>query len=314
MRTGRFNIPIVGWVVDLIFMAVAISTTAYFWYNTRGVAEIEAKRGEVQATADEAQGVINERLEAIADAEAQVREAEARRDSIIALTKEYTADIPVQVDKIAEARQKAQDMTAQSLQLRGRLGTQRDRLRDLRQQVETLTDQAADLAATEAVQRDSLFANEQRRLALVRDVEEMIAYRERDPWSMFPVSASLAAYVEFTEDANFLTFSLAKDFYRRGNLDFGVSGALGFGNEQGTSLREAGLYANVELAFRRLSLDLGAGYSSLQVGTAEDSGDPYASAILRWAPYYRERAFLLAGTKLAHGELSYLLGVGFGRR
>ena len=66
--------------------------------------------------------------------------------------------------------------------------------------------------------------------------------------------------------------------------------------------------------FRKASLDIGVGMSSLRVGTSGDDFEPYVSLMLRFAPYYRERAFLLLGTKYSHDALSYLVGVGFGRR
>ncbi len=309
-----FNIPILGAIIDTILMVVLVLGFGVHCYRTEGVTAIEQARQEVVATEQAAEASIATERERIADKEAEIRGAEARRDSIDHLARDLRAEIPREVERIQESRQKAQDLTAENLQLRGRLGTQRDRLRDLRAQVDALNARRDALASQQATLEDTLFANDQRRLALAREVEDMVAYRNRDPWSVFPISASLAAYVEFTEDANFLTFSLAKDFYRRGKLDFGVTGALGFGNEQGTTIKEAGVYANYELWFRKASLDLGAGFSNVRVGTDDDSSDPYASLILRYAPYYRERAFLLMGTKYSHESLSFLVGVGFGRR
>jgi hypothetical protein len=157
-------------------------------------------------------------------------------------------------------------------------------------------------------------AADRRRLDLLRQVEEMAAYRERDPWSAFPLSSSVSAFMELGGDASLLEFSLAKDFYRAGRVDLGVTGVLGFGDEQGTTVKEAGLYGNLELAFRRASMDVGAGYSSLRIGSSGDEADPYLSLMLRCAPYYRERAFLLLGTKYCHDVLSCLAGVGLGRR
>jgi len=345
--SSRFNIPIAGSVLDVIWIIVSIVSVAFFFYKrdgVQGITDVKARNrarrplqfpfGVIRTRlgegdhrsmiADAQQSVIVERdrAEAVLDAkkaeirakEAEITAAEARRDSIDAEAEHHRAEIPQEIDRIQVSRQKAQDLTQENLRLRGLLGTQRDRLRDLNGLVAQLTEQRDDLLDVQAELDDTLFANDQRRLALVRDVEEMIAYRERDPWSMFPVSASLAAYVEVTPDANFLSFSLAKDFYRRGRFDFGVTGALGFGNEQGTSVKEGGVYANYELAFRRASIDFGAGVSSLRIGTDDEDVEPYVSAILRYAPYYRERAFLLLGTKYSHEDLSFLAGVGFGRR
>lgn len=312
--SSRFNIPIAGSVLDVIWIVVSIVTVAFFFYKRDGVQEIADAQQSVIEERDRAEASLDAKKAEIHAKEVEIAAAEARRDSIDALTEYHKAEIPEEIDRIQVSRQKAQDLTQENLRLRGLLGTQRDRLRDLNGLVAQLTDQRDDLLEVQAELDDTLFANDQRRLALVRDVEEMIAYRERDPWSMFPVSASLAAYVEVTPDANFLSFSLAKDFYRRGRFDFGVTGALGFGNEQGTSVKEGGLYANYELAFRRASIDFGAGVSSLRVGTDDEDVEPYVSAVLRWAPYYRERAFLLLGTKYSHEDLSFLAGVGFGRR
>ncbi len=57
-----------------------------------------------------------------------------------------------------------------------------------------------------------------------------------------------------------------------------------------------------------------AGVSSLRTGTESDSLEPYIGAKLRFAPYYRERAFLLLGGKYSHDTLSGYVGVAFGRR
>jgi hypothetical protein len=222
--------------------------------------------------------------------------------------------IPGEITGIAAAQERSQQLTTDFLTLRGRLGSYQDQLRETRLIVEQLTETANGLAGDQAVLQDTVFSAGQVRQSLALQVEEMVAYRERDPWSMFPVSASLAAYAEFGEDANFLSFSLSKDIYSLGKVDLGLSGALGFGNEQGTSVREVGAYANVPLWFRKASIDLGAGFSSVRIGTDTAEDDPYVSAMLRFAPYYRERAFLLLGTKYSHDTLNYLVGIGFGRR
>jgi hypothetical protein len=314
-RLGIFNVPIAGSIVDVIFMIVAIAATSYLWYNAKGIPKIQEARAQVEITAEEAEETIDARKAEIREKRAEIRLAEVRRDSLVArLNHLKDVAIPGEISGIAAAQEKSQELTTNFLTLRGRLGSQQDQLRETRLIVEQLTETANGLATDQAVLRDTVFSADQARQTLAIQVEEMVEYRERDPWSMFPVSASLAAYAEFGEDANFLSFSLSKDIYSLGKVDLGLSGALGFGNEQGTSVREVGAYANIPLWFRKASIDLGAGFSSVRIGTDNASDDPYVSAMLRFAPYYRERAFLLLGTKYSHDTLNYLVGIGFGRR
>lgn len=314
-RLGLFNVSVAGSILDVLFMIVAVAATSYLWYNAKGVPKIENARAQVEATAREVEANIDARKADIRQQRADIRAAEARRNELIArLNHLKDVAIPGEIAGISAAQEKSEELTTNFLRLRGRLGTYQDRLRETRLLVEQLTDQSNALAQEQAVLQDTVFAHEQERQALALQVEEMVAYRERDPWSMFPVSASLAAYAEFGDDADFLSFSLSKDVYRAGNIDLGLSGALGFGNEQGTSVREVGAYANIPLWFRKASIDLGVGYSSVRIGTDNASDDPYVSAMLRFAPYYRERAFLLLGTKYSHDTLNYLVGIGFGRR
>lgn len=313
-KRSFFNIPIAGSLLDAVFLVVAVLATAYFWYHSRGVPKIEQAAAEVVATADAVQDTISFERARINERRQDVADAEALRDSLDREIVAMKARIPVEIERIQEAQERSQQLTADFLQLRGRLGQQRDLLRDTRLEVDNLRATAEELIEQDIAFRDSAFAADQSRLALAREVEDMIAYRERDPWSMFPTSASLSAYVDLSDEANFFSLSLAKDFYRTGKMDLGLTGALGFSGEQGTSIREAGVYANFELAFRRASLDLGAGVSSVRIGTDDDSTEPYVSLMLRYAPYYRERAFLLVGTKYSHETLSLLVGVGFGRR
>lgn len=314
-RLGLFNVSVAGSVLDVLFMIVAVAATSYLWYQATGVPKIENARAQVDATAREAEETIDARKAEIRDQRAAIRTAEARREDLIARLNELkNVTVPNEITAIAAAQEKNEDLTNNFLRLRGRLGSSQDRLRETNLVVEQLTEQSNALAREQSVLQDTVFTHDQARQSLAMQVEEMVAYRERDPWSMFPVSASLAAYAEFGEDADFLSFSLAKDVYRAGNLDLGLTGVLGFGNEQGTSVREVGAYLNIPLWFRKASIDLGAGYSSVRVGTDDASDDPYVSAMLRFAPYYRERAFLLLGTKYSHDTLNYLVGIGFGRR
>ncbi len=312
-RSG-FNIPIRLSVVDVIVSIVVILVTAFAWYNLRGKPAIKQSWDRVAQTREAAIDTIDVAKGEIRDLWKLVWIQEARRDSMAAVLNDLQARIPREIEGIQAAQDRNQALTSEFLTLRGRLGNEQDRLRERRAEAEQRSQQREELLATVNELEAEAMGADQERLRLQREVEEMVAYRERDPWSMFPVSASLSAYAEFTEDATFVDLSLAKDFYRMGSLDWGLTGTLGFGSEQGTSLKEAGVYANIELAFRKASLDIGMGLSSIRVGTSGDDVEPYVSLMLRYAPYYRERAFLLLGAKYSHDALSYLAGVGFGRR
>ncbi len=310
----RFNVPIKLSVVDVIVSVIVILALAFGWYHGKGTDKIQASRDGLAQVRQAAIDTIDAEKQDIRDLWGDVRREEVRRDSLAVVLETIQTEVPGEVEGIQQAQDTNQRLTGDFLRLRGRLGNEQDRLRSQRGDAEKLTRDRDGLLQTVGELEAEAFGADEERLRLQHDVEEMVAYREKDPWSMFPVSGSLAAYAEFAEDATFIDFSLSKDFYRTGNLDWGLTGTLGFGDEQGTSIKEAGVYANVELAFRKASLDIGAGMSSLRVGTSEDGFEPYVSMMLRYAPYYRERAFLLLGAKYSHDALSYLAGVGFGRR
>jgi hypothetical protein len=323
-RRGLFNIPIFGTIIDVLFIVIAIPLIAYIWYNHHPLAWWGDQKTGIEIMREADANIVTARLEAQAEVDnerslieekrTEIAYAESNRDSLDRLVKRMERNIPVEINRISASQDKSQQLTADFLRLRGRLGTEQDKLREARLDLENLTVTANDLSQRLAARQDTVFMEDQARLALVDSVEAARAYRERDPWSMFPVSASLSAYTELSDEADFVSFSLSKDFYRKGKFDFGITGALGFGDEQGTSIREIGVYANYELWFRRASIDLGVGYSSLRLNSADDDNEPYVSVMLRYAPYYRERAFLLLGTKYSHETLSYLVGVAFGRR
>jgi hypothetical protein len=300
--------------VDILVIIALVMGGALYWYRAEGLPRVAEAGRQVEQSRVETRAEAAAKREKIQAISARIGRAEARRDSLVEALENARARIPDQVAAIQVAQERNGALSEEFLKLRASLAARQDRLQTLRVDAERVTTSAADLARIRSGVRDSVWAADQRRLDLLRQVEEMAAYRERDPWSVFPLSSSVSAFMELGGDVALLEFSLAKDFYRAGRLDLGVTGVLGFGDEQGTSVKEAGLYGNLELAFRRASLDIGAGYSSVRVATGGDEGDPYLSLTLRYAPYYRERAFLLLGSKYSHEALSYLAGVGLGRR
>jgi hypothetical protein len=307
--------------LPLVYLAVALLLAVgggLVWYATAGRARIEAGRGAQTAalTTDEA-GIRKAEGDLAATREELARRT-AERDALI-------RDVTALVAAIEEEQRRI-NATLQSI------GEGTDRLLALRAEVQAgLTRRstlAGEIRACEtqiARDRGTLAGLESRALAQRQEIarlDQLIAQAQDEiatnPPGRFPERSSFASFVDIADASDpqgRVVISLARGVTTVGRLDIGLLGSLGMSGDAGELLREGGLFANLPLAPRRLSLDLEGGLSQLRSRLADETRTgAFAGATLRLAPLRRERIFLLAGTRYSHEDLGLRLGLGMGRR
>jgi len=312
---ARYNPSLVAPIIDIIVGTALFVGAGIIWFDTRGTESIIAAREQLDQTR-KAQALeieqihedIHRREQDLVDAQ---NDFEAKKQYVAFLEQR----VQMESDKIVEGRRKDREYTDVLLDLRDDIRDAEDELRGNRAAVAEEDDRIARRSA----EVDSLQAEVLTRERSVSDLEhetaEAIATRRHDPISIFPVKAGFLAAYEVNDEADRFVVGLSHDVVDLQNLKLGVTGVLGLASGgEDASLKEAGGYLNIPLIFRRASIEVGAGISSVKSGAADSQYDPYLTGHFRLAPIRRERFFLLGGPHLTGESVGFRLGLGIGRR
>ncbi|MFN8547922.1 MAG: hypothetical protein U0527_08160 [Candidatus Eisenbacteria bacterium] len=310
----RFKWTHIFYAVDLALIFGLFSWGGQWYFETKGVPAIQAT--EVERTRQQAEA---KRLAAEADsvvAASRVLLVRAREDSIAAY-----AELQQRNQAIETGYAEIQAEQAKTVEIARPLY-------DLRQSAESNVSQAAnydqELTARESeiVRTDStaLAAEqklEQAKQSLSASTNELeTAHRTvtYEPHSRFPTSSGVMVRSEARDGAAMTGVELQHMMWQRSGTDVGLSFGLGLGSGSTESMKQLGLVFARPLVHRRLGLDFGAGYSLLTNDTGKDESSPYASASLRYAPFYKERFHLGLGARADQDGVQPFVGVALGRR
>ncbi|MFH1143262.1 MAG: hypothetical protein V1774_01810 [Candidatus Eisenbacteria bacterium] len=314
-QARSFNPTLRMSVVDVVVAVALIVATGYFWFETTGKARLRAGHQSLVEARDLNAREIEAAKQNLRDIEQELVEIGETREAKAQEMLWLEEQMRWEQAKILEYEGQDEVFTDQLLDLRLELQEARDRrmayntdIYEAEKQIAAAEQSSADLLAQVQGRNTEL----ERLATWIAQAEDKI---EADPPSRFPEHSSLASVVDMTDQEGRVMVSLARRVANIGRLDLGLLGSLGLSQGAESSVKEGGLFANLQLLPRRASIDFEGGISQLTV-RGEDTQDtgPFAAATLRFAPVRRERLFLLAGTRYSHEDIGLRLGIGFGRR
>ncbi len=309
--SSRLTMPF----IDLAMVAALILAGGFVWYRTMGRERLTSGEQALHGLRVENAGEL-ERLRA------KQRDIDAELGAIKLTREDKHQIISRLVEQMRAEDARIQEYVAQNALMTDRLIELRAALQRVAEQRDAVQSDLTDVENQIILRREEIAALEAQYTArgeelagLNQSIADMRRGLAADPPSRLPERSALASVIEITDPEERWLVSLTRGLARVGRLDVGLLGSLGLSAGAGSSLKEGGLFANLPLAHRRVSIDFEGGFSQLQSrsGNASET-TPFAGATLRLAPIRRERLFLLAGTRYGHDDLGLRLGLGLGRR
>lgn len=314
MAKNKFNHSFFLPLLDLVVFVVLFIGAGMYWYNSRGVEQIDESAELVEEAREENEARVEQRNEDIERALGQQQQTIYDKEAQVKSAELIDQQIQEEHEKIQRGEARVRELTDVFAQTRSEIertdSQRRTKQAEILERREEIRQFEEEVATLEAVVADSVAA----RQSIQDQIAALHRERQRDPLSIFPPGAAVAAVVEIEEDDQVFAVSLSGVVKEFGNINVGLTGTLGLANQSESSVKEGGVFANIPIAFRRASIDLESGFGSVRGSSGNDELTGYAAATLRFAPFYQERFFLLAGTKYRESDASFRIGLGFGRR
>jgi hypothetical protein len=175
-------------------------------------------------------------------------------------------------------------------------------------------DEITSLSAQAATADSTLQTTQKQRSDAAQELSQAHETRTYEPVGLFPDKSSLAVRQEVNSKTQMTNFELQHVVTSAQSVDVGVSLGVGLGSGDRTASKQLGLLLSRELIHRRLGLDVGAGYSQMSNASGKNNSGAYASAGIRFSPFYKERLHFGAGARAVQGEILPYIGVTVGRR
>jgi hypothetical protein len=302
------------YLVDLAVIAGLFLLGAHIFRTTAGekkLAEGEHLRELAKANgsrlleqADSVVAAAKARLtQAEADSMASVQDLMRRRSALEAAFQARTklnSQLGPVTDQVFLLRERSSKETASVADYRKQLAGRRSDIEDLTRQ-----SQDAEKRLAESRRKD-------------REARDQLAMAQRDrtyePVGMFPDKSGLLVRRDVSSSEELTNVELQQNVWRPGPLDVGVSLGFGLGSGDFSSSKQLGVVVSRDLMHRRVGLDFGAGYSVLTNQTGLDQSGAYASASLRYSPFYKERFHFGLGARADKENVLPFISVGVGRR
>ncbi len=314
VKSGMFNGGVFWPVVEILLLVGVGIAAGWYYYDTRGIPQVEASASEVVEAEESYELEIKDHEQFILDALDQQQATKQEREEKIAQAALIDNQIKVEHERIQDGRLRDRDLTDQFVALRKDIERADDQHRakqtELLERNDELRQVSEDLAVLQSEAADSLDS----RNSIDADIAALRRERERDPLSIFPPGAGLAAIVELEDGDQIFGVSLSGVIRQFGSINVGLSGNVALANATNSSVKEGGVFVNIPVVFRRASIDLETGLASLTNPSGSDDMSGFLAATFRYAPIRKERFFLLGGLKYRESDPSLRLGVGFGRR
>lgn len=303
------------YLVDLALAAVIFVAAGRAFMDHKGATVLAAKereRAQMEEQAQKAQVQADSALAATVQAVARMREDSVgwvatylqKRGSLesgFAARQELTLKLQQLSDQVFGFRDRSQEAVQKSEGYQQDVAERKDEIAALATQVKTID---STLQVTEA-----------ERTAAASKLQEAKVTRTYEPVGLFPDRSSLAVSQQIGSDREVTNFELQHVLQSNRELDLGVALGVGLGSgNSAASTKQVGLLLSRQLVHRRLGLDVGAGYSLLSDQEGKNESGAYASAGLRYSPFYKERLHFGAGARAGHGEVMPYIGITVGRR
>ena len=314
-KRPAFNPSLTMPVIDIVVALLLIFATGYFWMTTKGEAKLAESRAQLEkARVENAQEVT--RVEA---------NLVLKQDELV-MTEKDEIEKAAFVEFLKVKKETEEQLIVEAIELNEQY---MDDMLDLRTDIQYSKDRRIGyntdifetdekIAVMDSDNADMLARVQDRNAELTRlNVWITDAQRQEiiDPTSRLPEKSSVASVIDISDPSQNVMLSLAYELQKFGNLDMGLTGALGLGVDGESAVKEGGIFANLPITPRRSSIDFEGGISQFE-SRKEGISDlsPFAGATFRFAPNPKERLFLLAGTRYSHEDLALRFGLAFGRK
>ncbi len=302
-------------LIDLAVIAVIFVMAGRWYVNTRG-AKLVAEREKAQEEAKIEGARSIEQADSVAAAAKVTLDEMTKRDQqtqeeVQRLTDEIKAGIAKR-QELENAVLRLSDMV---VDLRGRSENGLKDVNNYEQDVDSRSKEIDSLKVSAASTATELAQTQEEREAAARKLQNARSAEAYDPTGRFPAQTGFALRRDMGSTTDMASLQVEQLLWQpRPEVDLGISAGVGLGVDKPTSNKELGLLVSKTLIHRRLGLDLGAGYSLLTQEGGTDDNSPYASAGIRYSPFYKERVHLGLGARASHGEVLPYLGVSLGRK
>ncbi len=300
-------------LLDLVIAALIFVGVGHWYLNRYGTATREAKdkirlstEAASQRALDQADSVMTARrallAASLADSVKKLDELQSKRQ----LLGDTIKDRERVGQTVIALSEEVHEMMAKSDQSVAREA-------DYEQNVDDRTKMLAGLG-DDAQRTDSLLsASRDMRVEAASKLTEAKATRTFEPAGVLPDRTGLALSQE-VGTSRLTDVELQQVLRNAPAYDLGIGLGVGLGTGDRASSKELGLLLSHTLIHRKLGLDLGAGVSYLSDEDGNGDAGPYASASVRYSPWYQERLHLNFGAQAGHGDVKPFIGLGFGRR
>jgi hypothetical protein len=301
-------------LIDLAVIAGIFYLAGSIYMDTKG----EERLSAAEAAREEAR---LEGLRSLAQADSVVSATERTLQAML-------ADSSATADSLTQRRAQLEAALAESERLSQTLFPLGDQVSEMRRQAslargktENYRKNAAERQAEVAEARKKvneltaeLAAARERREQAAETVVAATRAREYEPAGLFPDKSSLFLGRQVATDEDLTSVEAQHTMWQQGGMDVGLSVGLGLGSGDASSMKKAGLLLSRPLVHRRLAMDFQAGLSTIGDEEGNQDGTAYASAALRFSPFYRERLHFGLGARADTRGVQPYLGIVFGRR
>lgn len=301
-------------LIDLAVMAGIFYLAGSLYMDTKGEERLNAARAAREQAQIEAE-------RALAQADSVVSATELTLQAMLA-DSAATADSLVQRRAQLEAAMAESERLAQALfplgdqvgEMRRQAAQARDKTEALQKDAQQRRAEVGKLRAEVETLTAELEAARARREQAAAAVAAATRAREYEPAGLFPDRSALAVGRQVATDEDLTSVEVQRTMWDQGPVDVGLSVGLGLGSGDASSMKKAGLLLSRPLIHRRLAMDFQAGLSTIGDEEGNQEGTAYASAALRFSPFYRERLHFGLGARADDRGVQPYLGIVFGRR
>ncbi len=269
----------------------------------RELAKQKGSRALVQA--DSVLTAENGRLQAVVADSAKTADELIRRRAVLDAT----------VAEQQRVNQALYPLTDQVFDLQYRATSALSEVRQYKEDLRTRRAELAGLRADAADAARQLVEAQDRHEDALGQLAQARSMRAYEPAGVFPDKSGLVVRQDMSESQELTNVEFQQSLWAPARqVDLGLSLGVGLGSGDVASSKNLGLLLTRSLIHRRLGLDFGAGYSVLTDPEGADASGVYASAGLRFSPFYKERFHLGLGARADREEVTPFVSIGLGRR
>jgi hypothetical protein len=302
-------------LVDFLVMALMFVAAGRIYENSRGVKLVAHQEQLREVGRLEGARLIEQADSVAVAAKVNLEEMTKDHDATVAELKRLQGEITAGMARRQELEQAIFRLSDIVLDLRGRTETEVASVQNYKADVDSRSSEIDSLRTTATKSQEALVQTEQERQSVAQTLQNARAQESYDPTGRFPSATGVAVRRDLGTTNDLANLEVDHLFWQpKEDVDMGLSLGVGLGTDKPISNKELGVLLSRSLVHRRLGLDVGAGYSMLTESGGSVEHSPYATAGIRYSPFFKERFHLGAGARATHGELLPYLGLSIGRR